>query len=92
MLAQLTGDLLGGYSPGEGLPGSISAPKTWLTPDKPRVPRLFTYNSEMEIYTPCKIPPVLTSMVVSDNSGLWGAELRGSTLRIARFILNMVST
>lgn len=41
MLAQLTGDLLESYSPGEGLPGSISAPKTWLTPDKPRVPRLF---------------------------------------------------
>ena len=59
-LAQPTGDLLGGCSPGEGLPGSVSAPKTWLTPDKPWVPRLFTYNNEKEIHTPCKIPPVLT--------------------------------
>ena len=30
-------------------------------------------------------------MVMRDNPGLWGAELPGSTLHIARFILNMVS-
>ena len=59
-LAQLTGDLLGGYSPGEGLSGSVSAPKTWLTPDQPWVPRLFAYNSEKEIHTPCKSSSVLT--------------------------------